>query len=220
MAQPEIDCKWLKPDQRPQGGRCRTPTILSIDLTQEVIDEPGTANDQTITYTYDAVGNRTLMNRNGVGTTYGYDANDRLLTETSGGLAITSTYDNNGNMKTRGNGTSTDSYTYDAENRLVSAAVQTGRILVQITYTYDADGMRTSKTIGGTTTTFLLDKNPRLCPSSCRNNWWFGDHLHIWKPTYQSDTDRRWSFLLSDRWRTLDTTTDHIGGVSERRLHL
>ena len=33
-------------------------------LTQEVIDEPGTASDQTIIYTYDAVGNRTLMNRN------------------------------------------------------------------------------------------------------------------------------------------------------------
>ena len=42
-----------------------------------------------ITYTYDAVGNRTQMNRNGVMTTYTYDANDRLLTETSGALTLT-----------------------------------------------------------------------------------------------------------------------------------
>lgn len=128
-------------------------------LTQETIDEPGTVNDQTIAYSYDAVGNRTQMNRNGVITTYAYDTNDRLLTETSSAGTLTSTYDNNGNLKTHGNGTSTDAYTYDAENRLVSADVQTGANPGLVSYTYDADGMRTSKTAGGVATTFLLDKN-------------------------------------------------------------
>ena len=127
-------------------------------MTQEVIDEPGTTNDQTIAYTYDAVGNRTLMNRSSVGTSYGYDANDRLLAETSGTRTLTSTYDSNGNLKTRSNGTSADSYTYDAENRLISAVVQTGGNPATVTYTYDDDGLRIGKTAGGVTTTFLLDK--------------------------------------------------------------
>jgi RHS repeat-associated protein len=126
-------------------------------LTQEVIDEPGTANDQTITYTYDGVGNRTLMTRNGVVTTYVYDANDRLVSETTGASTLTSTYDNNGNLKSRGN----DSYTYGVENRLISASVQTGGNPGTVAYTYDADGMRTSRTASGVTTTFLVDKNQR-----------------------------------------------------------
>jgi RHS repeat-associated protein len=54
-------------------------------LIEEHIDEPGTANDQTITYTYDAVGNRVRKTAvQGTKTTdilYTYDANDRLLTE-------------------------------------------------------------------------------------------------------------------------------------------
>ena len=128
-------------------------------LTQETIDEPGIGSDQTITYSYDAVGNRTQMNRAGVVTTYTYDANDRLLTEASGAGTFTSTYDGNGNLKTRGNGVATDAYAYDAENRLVHASVQSGASPGAVGYTYDADGMRTSKTVGGVTTTFLLDKN-------------------------------------------------------------
>lgn len=128
-------------------------------LTQEAIDEPGTANDQTITYSYDAVDNRTQMNRDGAITTYTYDANGRLLTETSSAGTLASTYDNNGNLKTRSNGASTDAYTYDAENRLISVRVQSGANPGPVSYTYDADGMRTSKTAGGVTTTFLLDKN-------------------------------------------------------------
>jgi RHS repeat-associated protein len=128
-------------------------------LTQEAINEPGTANDQTITHSYDAVGNRTQMNRAGVVTTYTYDSNDRLLTETSGSTTTTYTYNANGNMLTKSGGSTTDTYTYDAENRLISAGVQSGSNPGSVSYTYDADGMRTSKTTGGVTTTFLLDKN-------------------------------------------------------------
>jgi len=129
-------------------------------LTQETIDEPGVANDQVITYGYDAVGNRTQMDRDGLVTIYSYDENDRLLTEASSAGTLTSTYDANGNLETRGNGASSDSYTYDGENRLIAASVQTGTNPGLVSYTYDADGMRTSKTSGGVTTTFLVDKSP------------------------------------------------------------
>ena len=69
------------------------------------------------------------------------------------------TYDNNGNMLSRTTGGLTDTFTYDAENRLISANVQTGTNPGPVTYTYDDDGMRTGKTAGGVTTSFLLDKN-------------------------------------------------------------
>jgi len=56
-------------------------------LTQETIDEVGTVNDVTISYTYDAVGNRrTKTTVHGTETTevrYTYDENDRLLSETT-----------------------------------------------------------------------------------------------------------------------------------------
>ena len=128
-------------------------------LTQESIDEPGTADDRVVAYTYDAVGNRTQLDRDGDVTTYVYDANDRLLTETSSSGAITSTYDDNGNLETRDDGTNIDAYAYDAENRLVSASIQRGTTPGLVSYAYDADGIRTSRTAGGQTTTFLVDKN-------------------------------------------------------------
>jgi RHS repeat-associated protein len=148
------------------SGTTGRSVIYSYDLlyrlTQEQIDEPGTGNDQTIAYVYDAVGNRTQMNRNGVVTTYTYDANDRLFTEASTGGTFTSTYDNSGNLKSRRNGALTDSFTYDAENRLISADVQNGANPGPVAYAYDADGMRTGKTANGITTSFLLDKNQTL----------------------------------------------------------
>jgi len=55
-------------------------------------------------------------------------------------------YDLNGNMTSNG----TDGYTWDARNRLVST-------LSGASFQYDAFGRRTSKTIGGATTTFLYD---------------------------------------------------------------
>ncbi len=128
-------------------------------LTREQVDEAGTANDETFTYTYDAVGNRATFDRNGVLVTYAYDANDRLLTETSPTRTLTYAYDANGNLETRGDGTDVDAYTWDAQNRLVTADVQTSAPSGLVSYDYDADGIRRSKTAGGVTTAFLTDKS-------------------------------------------------------------
>jgi RHS repeat-associated protein len=131
-------------------------------LTEETVDEAGTANDLSLSYDYDAVGNRIEMNRNGDVTTYVYDENDRLLGETGPGGTVTSSYDDNGNLLGRDDGTNVDAYDYDAENRLVAATIQIGANPGSVTYGYDADGLRTSSTSGGTTTTFLQDKSADL----------------------------------------------------------
>jgi RHS repeat-associated protein len=62
------------------------------------------------------------------------------------------THDANGNMTSDG----TRTYEWDAENRLV--AVKQGGTTVA-TYAYNNDGIRTSKTVAGVTTAYILDGN-------------------------------------------------------------
>jgi RHS repeat-associated protein len=68
--------------------------------------------------------------------------------------AVTPTYDGNGNLTFDG----TFTYGYDAESRLTSVA-QSGTPIA--TYAYDAQGRRKSKTVGATTTNYLLDPSNR-----------------------------------------------------------
>jgi RHS repeat-associated protein len=109
-------------------------------LTGETIANAGTVN-----YAYDAVGNRT--NRSSTITQLPanaptYNSNDWLNSDV---------YDPNGNTTNSG----TSSYQYDALNHLTNA--NNGAILIA----YDADGNRAKKTVGSTTTYYLLDdRNP------------------------------------------------------------
>jgi len=89
-------------------------------------------------------------------TAYAYDTNDRLQTETAVGAASAAssyTYDNNGNTLTKFDGTTTTSYAYDSRNRLQN--LNAG----QVTYQYDALGIRQSETAAGLTTHYLTDPN-------------------------------------------------------------
>lgn len=71
------------------------------------------------------------------GNNLGYDKNGNLLTWTSPNLGA-------------------QTYTYDSENQLRTAAVN-GSGTATIGYDYDPLGRRISKTVGGTTTIYLLD---------------------------------------------------------------
>src|SRR5262249_483993 len=74
--------------------------------------------------------------------TYAYDANDRLTTDT---------YDANGNTI----GSNGNSYSYDFEDHL------TGMNSGAVALVYDGDGNRVAESIGGVTTTYLVDdRNP------------------------------------------------------------
>jgi RHS repeat-associated protein len=107
-------------------------------LTSETIT--GAAMNGVVSYTYDAVGNRkqitsTLAAIPASGL-LNYDANDRTTTDT---------YDANGNIVSQAG--IADSY--DFENHLI----QHGYIV----YVYDGDGNRVAKTIGGVTSSYLVD---------------------------------------------------------------
>ncbi len=132
-------------------------------LTSETYYSNTGTNDGSQTYAYDPVGNRT--NRT---VSFGFTPYDNLTNQAfvfdhrdqidSDGWANNANpnYDLNGNSVTT-NGVP-DGAKYDAENRLISRGTN-----IQITY--DTDGNRISKTVGGITTTYLVDdQNPTGYP--------------------------------------------------------
>jgi len=109
-------------------------------------------------YTLDALGNHTQVMQDeplqpiitGQSLTYTYDAENRM--NSAGG--VISTFDSNGNMTTKGS----DTFTYDYNDRLIQSNM--GGVITQ--YSYDGLGNRLVKTVGGTTTRYILDINGSL----------------------------------------------------------
>src|SRR5439155_8221009 len=112
-------------------------------LKQETL---GGATSGTLSYSFDPVGNRTNRTVTGAlsltNQSFTFNTNDWL---TSDG------YDKNGNTTN----SSGNSYQFDALNHLTNK--NNGAVLI----TYNGDGYRVKKTVGGTTTYYLLDdQNP------------------------------------------------------------
>lgn len=101
----------------------------------------GVTGSQTHSYTYDATGNRTLVDSTV------YIPNPLNQYQDVGGTPYS--YDPNGNLTSDGINT----YTYDYENRLIQV---TGPG-VNVRYTYDGFGRRIKKEVNGVVTYFLHD---------------------------------------------------------------
>jgi len=72
------------------------------------------------------------------------------------------TYDANGNTLSKSDGTDSNTYVYDFENRLLLADVALpggANPPGAVTYAYDADGVRKSKSTEGVFTEYLAGKN-------------------------------------------------------------
>ena len=142
----------------------------------------------TLSYTYDALGNITGISQNGaLWESYTYDSLSQLKTVTRGGDVWEYTYDNGGNLlSVTKNGTHEKTYAYaDSEWKDLLTAYngqtlsydalgnplsyrdgmaftwQNGRQLSSVTqgensysYAYNADGLRTAKTVNGVTTDY------------------------------------------------------------------
>jgi len=108
------------------------------------------ANAYDHQYSYDAVGNRTEVDKDGAITAYTYNVNDRM---TSAGAA-TYSYDANGNLISTSEAGDTSSFEYNAADRMVRATVPGGAVT---DYVYDGDGIRVSRTDASGTTRYLVD---------------------------------------------------------------
>ena len=128
---------------------------------ERVTDTDG--NVRTTSWTLDAVGNRLSQDNDGVQTLYDYDANDRLLSETGAGGTTSYSYDAAGNTLSKTTPSTALEYRYDSRDRLIQAITQSGEPLgagvAQLSYTYDANGIRQSKDIDGEITAYLVDPN-------------------------------------------------------------
>src|SRR5437870_870015 len=131
------------------AGSGRTQESISSGSPSGIItyDSTGGYGDTT---GFDRVGNRRSRSSNVTGVpaaSYSYSSNDRLLTDG---------YDNNGNTTLSGS----YAYTYDFENRL-----KTRNGTPALSFGYDHDGNRVSKSVDGATTYFLVDEqNPTGYP--------------------------------------------------------
>ena len=117
--------------------------------TEDIVD--ATNGDYSAVYEYDFTGNRTYETVDGVQTAYTYDDNDRLLQ--TGGTVYG--YDENGNTLTETLDGNVKTYTWDGRNKLTNLD-NAGTVT---SYEYNHNGIRTSKTEGGSTTLFIIDEN-------------------------------------------------------------
>lgn len=170
------------PDEHIIHGTGLVKSAPTTNLVKQILLSDG----RTISYEYDPEERITKVVDSVDGTTeYTYDAQGQLLTETVNGTVVNSmTYDaygniltKNGNAYTYGNAAWKDkltayngeSITYDAQGNPLNYLGSTltwekGRQLkslvngeVSCAYTYNANGIRTSKTVNGVKHTYTLD---------------------------------------------------------------
>ncbi len=106
---------------------------------------PALSVARTITYTYDAVGNRLTQNDNGALTNYTYDNANRLTNVN----AQVYTWDNNGNLLNDG----ASAYTYDQANRIKTLTQGTNNYA----FAYNGVSDRISQTVNSVVTRYALD---------------------------------------------------------------
>ena len=154
---------------------------LKSTATTQLVSRIVLSDGRTLSYEYDAEERITKVTDSGDGVTeYTYDALGHLLSETKNGTVVNSmVYDNYGNIVSKNGKTYTydstwkdlliscdgQSITYDAQGNPTSYLGHTltwekGRQLKSFDntqYTYNANGIRTSKTVNGVEHTFVLD---------------------------------------------------------------
>ncbi len=122
---------------------------------------------ESVTYTYDNVGNRLTMTSSGAVTTSTYDAANQLQTSIAPGGAVTTySYDGAGNLVGENVAGAATSYIFDGPNRLTDVYPATGS---DVTFVYDPDGRRVQKAVGAELTRFVWDGERLLVENDAAN---------------------------------------------------
>jgi len=164
------------------GSKSTKTATYTYDLLGRITKETKTGSED-ISYTYDSNNNRKEMTVGNKVTAYKYNKNDELLrtdtlnTDTEEDSVVIYKYDKNGNQlatvnryeisEEKKDGTYVDIDVTLGDNRLNENVVNHYNALNQLTstltknykvsFTYDAEGLRTSKTVNGEKTVFVWD---------------------------------------------------------------
>ena len=147
----------------PNGIRQELTYDDASRLTGIVHRNPDDTIVDSIGYAYDANGRRvgrasTTQTLHDSPFTATYDAADRMtsITLTETGQAFTLTYDDDGNLASKvedGVPSNVTTYTWDSRSRLIGIAAPG----VQGSFSYDASGRRTARTVNGQTIEYVYD---------------------------------------------------------------
>jgi RHS repeat-associated protein len=168
-------------------------------------------NAEVDSWTYDGIGNRLTNTVNGNTQTYTYFKNgqnplngQRLSSDGTNSY----TYDANGNTATR------TGYTvgYDAENR--QSSISGG---ISASYTYDYQGRRTSKTVAGTTTTYLYDGLNPIAETTSGLSSYFLNGPGIDEPIAMSISGAI-SYFSVDSLGSVTATNDPTGTITHNAV--
>jgi len=142
------------------NGTTATYSYDAASRLTGIFHAKGVTSFESITYAYDAAGNRTMAVRGSnpasllPGTLQAtYDAANQQISLNN--ALFTLTYDANGNLASRTDLTGTTTYNWDARNRLIGITGPN----VTASFVYDAMNRRISKTINGVSTKYLYDRN-------------------------------------------------------------
>ena len=190
------------------NGNIETETIngVTTTYTYDVLNRLKTANygdDNIITYIYDARGNRTEeIHSTGLTKVYHYDKANRLKSVAENGI-ITDEYEYNsaGAVVSHNN----NSYTYDNWDRLSSATING----TTHTYSYDANGLRTSKN----DTQYIVDVNGNVVGELNESNQVTAQNVFIHGKAVSRKIGNKWYFYLKNAHGDVIGMTDNNGYI-------
>lgn len=188
-------------------------------VTGIIYQTAGGATLSSLAYIYDAAGRRSSqtggflpdMLATASATVGAFDLNNRQ-TQWNG---MVLGYDKNGDAST--NAAASQSYTFDARHRLVQIQ-NSGTGATLATFAYDPLGRRTSKTVGGNTTSFLYDGVDAVQETQSGTNYSILTGLGIDERYARSETSGRYYFLTDALGSTLGLS-DSSGTVQQKYVY-
>ena len=166
--------------------------------------EGSTGPWSSLSWGYDAVGNRLAYSDSSGTTNYSYEVGNNRLIQLSGAQNAVITYDGNGNIIDD----DTLEYFYNDNNRLYQI---TDGAQVRGQYTYNAKGQRVTKEASGSLEIFHYDMFGALIGESITSGTFTAEYIYLNKKPIALASSTDIFFVHADHLRTPAAMTDEAG---------